>query len=188
MTDPAAGENMEEPASSHPAFEVAAASRRADETEEDDDNGARKRLLLVVPLLMAAAAIVALVLVGMQDKGIYSKPVDGLVAEKAKFIGKAVRAEGLLVHGSLLKREDPCEYRFKVEKNNVEVPVRFAKCVVPDTFRDVPGTDVAVTVEGVLQSDGSLEASQVLAKCPSKYEMKQRAAQGEKAPHAAMNP
>lgn len=158
------------------------------ERDEDDDDSARKRLLLVVPLVMAAAAIVALVLVGMQDKGIYSKPVDELVSQKAKFIGKSVRAEGNLVHGSLVKRDDPCEYRFKIEKNGVEVPVRFAKCVVPDTFRDVAGMDVAVTVEGELKTDDSLEASQVLAKCPSKYEMKQKAAQGEKAPHAAMTP
>jgi len=151
--------------------------------EEEDDDGSRRRLLLVVPLLMAAAAIVALVLVGMQDKGIYSKPVDELVAQKAKFLGKSVRAEGNLVHGTLVKRDDPCEYRFKIEKNNVEVPVRFAKCVVPDTFRDVQGMDVAVTVEGELLSDNTLEASNVLAKCPSKYEMKQKSAGGEKAPH-----
>src|SRR4051812_21803808 len=154
--------------------------------DPEDGEGSRKRMLLLVPLLMAAAAIVALVLVGMQDKGIYSKPVDELVSQKAKFLGKSVRAEGNLVHGSLVKREDPCEYRFKIEKNGVEIPVRFAKCVVPDTFRDVPGTDIGVTVEGELRSDDSLEASQVLAKCPSKYEMKQKAAQGEKAPHAAM--
>lgn len=180
-----ADESMEDPAPSERAVEVPARRRRE---EEEDEDGSRKRLLLVVPLLMAAAAIVALVLVGMQDKGIYSKPVDELVAQKAKFIGKSVRAEGNLVHGSLVKREDPCEYRFKIEKNATEIPVRFAKCVVPDTFRDVPGMDVGVTVEGELQADGSLEASQVLAKCPSKYEMKQKAAQGEKAPHAAMTP
>ena len=136
---------------------------------------------------MASAAIVALVLVGMQDKGVYSKDVDVLVAEKAKFVGKPVRVEGNLVHGSLVKRESPCEYRFTIEKNGVEVPVRFQKCVVPDTFRDMPGVDVGVTVEGELLADSSLEASQVLAKCPSKYEMKQKAASGEKVPHAAAN-
>ncbi len=168
-------------------LEVPARARRRDE-EEDGDGDGRKRLLLVVPLLMAAAAIVALVLVGMQDKGIYSKPVDELVAQKAKFVGKSVRAEGNLVHGTLVKREDPCEYRFTIEKNGTQIPVRFAKCVVPDTFRDVPGMDVAVTVEGELRPDDSLEASQVLAKCPSKYEMKQKAAQGEKAPHVMTTP
>ncbi|HSO39265.1 MAG TPA: cytochrome c maturation protein CcmE [Labilithrix sp.] len=164
------------------ALEVPARRRR--DGAEDDDDGSRKRLLLLVPLVMAAAAIVALVLVGMQDKGMYSKPVDTLVAERAKFVNKPVRAEGNLVHGSLVKRESPCEYRFTIEKNGSEIPVTFAGCVVPDTFRDVPGMDVGVTVEGQLRPTGQFEATQVLAKCPSKYEMKQKAANGEKMPHA----
>ena len=167
---------------------TAPARRRRDEQQEEDPEASRKRLLLVIPLVMAATAIAALVLVGMQDNGMYSKPVDQLLSEKSKFVGKTVRAEGNLVHGSLVKRESPCEYRFTIEKNGAEVPVRFAKCVVPDTFRDVPGMDVAVTVEGELRADSSLEANQVLAKCPSKYEMKEKAAKGEKAPHAELEP
>jgi cytochrome c-type biogenesis protein CcmE len=75
---------------------------------------------------------------------------------------------------------------FTIEKNGTELPVRYAKCIVPDTFRDIAGMDLGVTVEGELRPDGSFEASQVLAKCPSKYEMKQKQAQGENAPHAAM--
>jgi cytochrome c-type biogenesis protein CcmE len=168
---------------SDPAMELPA-RRRSRDLEEDDADASRKRLLLLVPLVMAAAAIVALVLVGMQDKGVYSKDVDVLLAEKAKFVGKPVRVEGSLVHGSLVKRETPCEYRFTIEKNGAEIPVRYAKCIVPDTFRDVPGVDVGVTVEGELRPDSSLEANAVLAKCPSKYEMKQKAASGEKMPHA----
>ena len=84
-----------------------AIARRRDRDDDEDADASRKRLLLLVPLVMAAAAIVALVLVGMQDKGIYSKDVDVLIAEKAKFIGKPVRVEGNLVHGSLVKRETP---------------------------------------------------------------------------------
>jgi cytochrome c-type biogenesis protein CcmE len=191
MTDPADDEpkKVPEASPSEPALEVSVSSgssrrRDRDRDAEEDPEASRKRLLLLVPLVMAAAAIVALVLVGMQDKGTYSKDVDVLIAEKAKFIGKPVRVEGSLVHGSLVKRESPCEYRFTIEKNGVEVPVRYAKCIVPDTFRDVPGVDVGVTVEGELRADNSLEANAVLAKCPSKYEMKQKAAQGEKMPHA----
>jgi len=180
-------EMAEEPPTSERAVEVPA-RRRRDAEEEEEEGGSRKRLLLVVPLVMAAAAIVALVLVGMQDKGMYSKSVDQLVAEKAKFLGKPVRAEGNLVHGSLVKRDSPCEYRFTIEKNGVEVPVRFPKCVVPDTFRDVPGMDVGVTVEGELKADNTIEATNVLAKCPSKYEMKEKAARGEKAPHPGGSP
>jgi cytochrome c-type biogenesis protein CcmE len=137
-------------------------------------------------LAMVAAAIAGLVLTGMQDNAIYSKPVDQLLAQKAKFAGRPVRAEGNLIHGSLVKRDQPCEYRFSIAKNGAELPVRFAQCVVPDTFRDVPDLDVGVTVEGELQSDDTFEATSVLAKCPSKYEMQQRKGHGEQMPHGPL--
>jgi cytochrome c-type biogenesis protein CcmE len=135
---------------------------------------------------MGAAAIAALVLTGMQDKAIYSRSVDDLLAQKAKFIGRPVRADGNLVHGSLVKREQPCEYRFSLTKNGVDLPVRFAQCVVPDTFRDVPDMDVGVTVEGELQANDTFEATTVLAKCPSKYDMQQRKEHGEHMPHGPL--
>jgi cytochrome c-type biogenesis protein CcmE len=40
-----------------------------------------------------------------------------------------------------------------------------------------------VTVEGKLSDAGHLDATNVIGKCPSKYEMEQRAARGEKMPH-----
>jgi cytochrome c-type biogenesis protein CcmE len=161
--------------------------RRKREREADPQES-RRGMLLVVPLIAVAAGFVALVLGGMKDNAIYSKPVDQLVAEKSKFLGRPVRAEGNLVHGTLQKRDTPCEYRFTITKNGTEVPVSFAQCVVPDTFRDVPGMDVGVTVEGQIQADNSFVATTVLAKCPSKYEMKERAGRGETMPHAELTP
>ncbi len=143
--------------------------------------------VLAVILVMAAVGIASVVVLSMKDKAVYSKPVDALLQEKGKFIGRPVRVEGNLVHGTLVHRDKPCEYDFTIEKNGSEMPVKFAQCVVPDTFRDVPGMDVGVTVEGELLADNSFTASSVLAKCPSKYEMKNRAAQGEKMPHDAVN-
>jgi cytochrome c-type biogenesis protein CcmE len=163
---------------SNPSLEVAPRRRRRDEEAQP----ARKGLLIVLPLVMAGAAITALVLLGMQDKGLYSKPIDELVKNKSRFAGRAVIAEGNLVHGTLEKRDQPCEYRFVLEKNGTEMPVRFPQCVVPDTFRDVPGMDVGVTVEGELKADDTFEATKVIAKCPSKYQDKMK--QGEKMPHA----
>jgi cytochrome c-type biogenesis protein CcmE len=116
---------------------------------------------------------------------VYSKGVDDLVRDKDKFADRAVRVEGTLVKGSLVRRDQPCEYRFTIEKNKVALPVHYSQCVVPDTFRDMPGMDVSVTAEGKLAS-GYFEASTIMAKCPSKYEMKDRARNGEQAPHAAM--
>ena len=175
--------------SNPPAAEIGGAvlpvrgSRRR--AQAADPQATRRGLMIIVPLVIAGTAIAGVVLTGMKDNAIYSKPVDELVAQKAKFQGRPVRAEGNLVHGSLTKRETPCEYRFTIEKNGVDVPVRFAQCIVPDTFRDVPGMDVGVTVEGELLADNSFEATSVLAKCPSKYEMKDRASKGEAIPHGA---
>jgi cytochrome c-type biogenesis protein CcmE len=155
----------------------------------DDEDPERKRwvgVAIAVALTMGAAAIVAMVFTGMQDKALYSKPVDELLAQRAKFLGRPVRAEGNLVHGTLVKRDQPCEYRFSIAKNGTELPVRFAQCVVPDTFRDVPEMDVGVTVEGELQANDSFEASNVLAKCPSKYDMQQRKDRGEHMPHGPL--
>ena len=157
--------------------------------EEDGEQGERRRWvgpLIAVGLAMGAAAIATLVLTGMQDKAIYSKPVNELLGQKTKFLGRPVRAEGNLVHGSLVKRDSPCEFRFTIESAGAQMPVRYESCIVPDTFRDVPGMDVGVTVEGELQTDSSFLATNVLAKCPSKYEMQQRKEHGEQMPHGPL--
>ncbi|MFO0663778.1 MAG: cytochrome c maturation protein CcmE [Polyangiaceae bacterium] len=159
--------------------------KRRTATASEPKKGARVGVLVVIGLVTVGAALVGLVLGGMQDKGMYSKDIDALVREKSRFQGKVVRAEGTLVHGTLVKRESPCEYRFSIERNGTVVPVRFGQCIVPDTFRDLPDTEVGVTVEGKLLADNSFEATLVLAKCPSKYDMDQRAKKGESMPHAA---
>jgi cytochrome c-type biogenesis protein CcmE len=156
--------------------------RRRDEMRQPNGRG----WVIAIGVAMGAASIATLVLSSMQSNAIYSKPVDELLAGKAKFVGRPVRAEGNLVHGSLEKREQPCEYRFTIAKNGVSLPVRFAQCVVPDTFRDVPGLDVGVTVEGELRPDNGFEATSVLAKCPSKYDMQQRKQRGEEMPHGPL--
>jgi cytochrome c-type biogenesis protein CcmE len=98
-------------------------------------------------------------------------------------MGRAVRVEGTLKKGSLMRRDQPCEYRFTIAKSGTELPVRYARCIVPDTFRDMPGMDVTVIAEGTLEQAGHFEASSIMAQCPSKYEMQEKAKKGEVAPH-----
>jgi cytochrome c-type biogenesis protein CcmE len=148
---------------------------------------------LLAALLVIGGGILSLMLTSAEDASIYAIKVDQLMSEKQKFENRTVRAQGYLVKGSLMKREDPCEYRFRIhnnldEKQGPELAVRYSNCVVPDTFRDVPNIDVEVTAEGKLAGNGGeyLEASHIMAKCPSKYEMKELAEKGEAAPHAAV--
>jgi cytochrome c-type biogenesis protein CcmE len=191
MTEPSEELPGESPDDVHvvpiaPATSVTSGRRRNRHTDEES-NASRRFLFILLPIVMVGAGVAGLFLTQMKDNAIYSKPVDELLAQKAKFAGRPVRADGNLVHGTMEKRDSPCEYRFTLMKNGVELPVRYAQCVVPDTFRDVPGMDVGVTVEGSLQADNTFTATSVLAKCPSKYDMKDRAAKGEQMPHAAIS-
>jgi cytochrome c-type biogenesis protein CcmE len=77
-----------------------------------------------------------------------------------------------------VRRDKPCEYRFRIERGGSELGVRYAQCVVPDTFRDVPDVEIAVTVEGKLAASGDLQATEIMAKCPSKYDLKKRLVPG----------
>jgi cytochrome c-type biogenesis protein CcmE len=144
---------------------------------------AKGNIRLLAVLLVMAGGIVALVMTSFKDAAVYSKNVDQVMTEGRVLGTRQLRVEGNLVHGSLTRREQPCEYRFTIKGKTAELPVSYAKCIVPDTFRDVPGMDVGVTVEGKLNTAGQFEATQVLAKCPSKYEMKEKQARGEEMPH-----
>jgi cytochrome c-type biogenesis protein CcmE len=125
---------------------------------------------LLAGLVVMGAAIAGLFLFGFKEAAIYALPADQVVAQKASLSGRRLRVEGELVPGTLTKRDQPCEYRFIVGAKGAELPVRYAQCVVPDTFRDRPEGGVQVTVEGTLGKEGTLEASQVMAKCTSKYD------------------
>jgi cytochrome c-type biogenesis protein CcmE len=148
----------------------------------------RRELVLLGALLVIAGAILTLVMTSFDGAAIYSKSVDELVAQKDTLAKRNLRVQGTLVKGTLAKRDTPCEYRFRMQKNGAQIEVRYPQCVVPDTFRDVPNVDVDVTATGKLASDGHFQASEIMAKCPSKYDMKQKAASGLKAPHGALTP
>jgi len=147
---------------------------------------ARKgNLGLLIGLLVMCGAILTLVFTSFSGSSMYSKKVDELVNEKAKYADRVVRVQGILVKGTLTRRDQPCEHRFEMETKGVVLPVRYPVCILPDTFRDVPDMAVEVTAEGKLTSAGHFEASTIFAKCPSKYDMKEMQKDGQKAPHAA---
>jgi cytochrome c-type biogenesis protein CcmE len=173
----------EEPAAAEPRLQ----DRNAF-TWRHSEGSARGKLGLVIALGAMGAAIVALVVTSFRSAAVYSKGVDELVAERDKLRDRHVRVDGVLVSGTLRRRDEPCEFRFSLEKNGSKIDVRYPQCVVPDTLRDYPGVAVQVTAEGRLASAGHFEADQILAQCPSKYEMNERAGEGKVAPHQPARP
>jgi cytochrome c-type biogenesis protein CcmE len=98
---------------------------------------------------------------------VYSKYVDEIArpAERARWVGRTLRVEGLVAPASIEHRPGTRDFRFRVARNHAELQVTYSG-IVPDTFRDCAG----VTVRGVLGNDGVFRSDEIVAKCPSKYE------------------
>jgi cytochrome c-type biogenesis protein CcmE len=174
---------LEEGAASHDSAKAGANAAGAGEVTQpvvSDAEEPKRGWGLLVGLMALMGGILVLVFNGSEDAVVYSYKVNELKAKAAELGDRQVRVQGSLVYGSLAKKERPCEHRFQMtqtgEKAGGEpLTVLFPQCVVPDQFREVKGVDVEVTAEGRLESDGSLVASKIFAKCPSKYEMKETA-------------
>jgi cytochrome c-type biogenesis protein CcmE len=140
---------------------------------------------LLIGLLVMVAGVLVLVFTSFKGAAIYSLGVDQLVKDQSRYNQRSLRVKGMLVKGSLARRDQPCEYRFKLEEKGAVLNVQHPSCVVPDTFKDMPGMDVEVQAEGRLADDGkTFVSTAIVAKCPSKYEMQQKSLAGELAPHA----
>jgi cytochrome c-type biogenesis protein CcmE len=145
----------------------------------------KRNLGLLVGLLVIVAGALVVVFSSGKDAAVYSVGVDQLMKEPARYKDRSVRAKGMLVKGTLSRRDEPCEYRFQLVEHGIVLSVQHPSCVVPDTFKDMPGMDVEVQAEGRLADDGkTFVSNNIIAKCPSKYEMKQKSMAGELAPHA----
>lgn len=143
-----------------------------------DTSGNRTRNLgLLAALLVTCGSILALVL-GSTSSAVYALGVDKFLAKKEQYSQRNVRVQGYLTKGSLMKRAAPCEYRFKIydvcavdQPQREELSVHYPRCIVPDSFQDRPEANVEVTAEGRMSADGRyLEATHIMAKCPSRYE------------------
>jgi len=151
------------------------------ELDPYEDDG-RSPLWKVAIVFGALACGVIFLLSGVGgDAFVYSKLVNEVMADPESFVGREIRIEGDLVPGSIEFREDPCEWRFVIEKEGHEVPVHFLQCVVPDTFRD--GFGISVIAQGELRDDRIFIANEIVPRCPSKYEMQERLEAGEEMPH-----
>lgn len=142
-------------------------------------------VLLIAGVLTLLGAGVGVLLFGTSasDAFVYSKLVDEVMAAPETFHDRELRVEGQLRQGSVEFQAEPtCEHRFTLTRGTYEMPVRFPRCVVPDTFRDDMPMDVVV--QGRLQTNGTFLANEVIPRCPSKYEMRERQQGGEEMPHA----
>ncbi len=85
-------------------------------------------------------------------------PSDGVFAVQ-------VRVAGTVVPGSIIRREGTVD--FDIQQDEQALTVRYVGSdPLPDTLVD----EAQAVAEGYLQTNGTFEATQVQAKCTSKYE------------------
>jgi cytochrome c-type biogenesis protein CcmE len=98
----------------------------------------------------------------------YYKYTDEVMASPTEWEGKPLQVHGFVVPGSIARKPDTLEYRFDMQRNG-KVMRAYYTGVVPDTFKD----DSEVVLTGRLSNDDSkteFRATEMTAKCPSKYE------------------
>ena len=111
----------------------------------------------------------------LQDGTEYFKHVDEVMVNPQAWQNKPLQLHGYVVPGSIKKRQDTLEYKFKVQNNPVRdvnqghVVEASYTGIVPDTFKG----EAEVVLRGKLDASGfHTEPNGVVAKCPSKYQEK----------------
>jgi cytochrome c-type biogenesis protein CcmE len=94
----------------------------------------------------------------------YYKYVDEVMAQPAQWEGKKLQVHGNVVRGSIGRKRESREYQFELQRNGKVIRAYYSG-IVPDTFKD----EAEVVLTGHLTANGFM-ATEMTAKCPSKYE------------------
>jgi len=123
----------------------------------------KQRLYLVLFVVLFSSAAIGLVTYALRGNiNLFFPPVD-VAAGKAP-IGQPIRVGGMVVDGSVQRSDDSLAVRFQLTDYEASVPVVY-KGILPDLFGEGQGA----VASGVLNNDGVLEASEVLAKHDENY-------------------
>ena len=114
--------------------------------------------------LVLATAFGVLLYTTLGESMQYYKYVDEVMATPDAWHGKTLQVHGNVVKGSIGRKRDSLEYQFDIQRNGKIVRAYYTG-IVPDTFKD----DSEVVLTGQLTPNGFM-ATDMTAKCPSKYE------------------
>jgi cytochrome c-type biogenesis protein CcmE len=127
---------------------------------------ARVRLIGVTAAILIAVAAMVYYTGGKQ--GAYEGDL-AAVAKDSSFVDKQVKVGGTVVAGSWDKKSNPMKFviRGENDKTNTGPTLKVVYTgTVPATF----GDGVVAIVTGKLDSQGTVTATDMITKCPSKYE------------------
>lgn len=115
--------------------------------------------------VLILGAILFATVMSFQSNTVYYMTLQEFNAQKAKYAGQVVRINGPLDQSSIQIDQKNLILNFNLKDGNIIQPVVY-RGVVPDTMT----TGESVVAEGKLDAQGVFQASNILVKCPSKYE------------------
>ena len=121
---------------------------------------------LIIGGLIIVVVVAYLFWSGMKDASSYFLEIDDFFLQKENLIGKGTRINGQLVKHSVKWDAENLILTFQLTDGKDTLNVRH-KGVAPDTFAEAP----SVVVEGKYEN-GIFNSTQIMTKCPSKYEAK----------------
>lgn len=124
----------------------------------------------LVGALVIAAGVVGLIVSGVKETGVYFLTPTELVTRTQAdptFHDVGLKVGAHVVPGSVRRDAATRTIDFRVSDGSNEFPVTYTG-LVPDTFTDA--SNIEVIVEGKYGRDGVFRATEVLAKCGSRYE------------------
>ncbi|MBN2804118.1 MAG: cytochrome c maturation protein CcmE [Deltaproteobacteria bacterium] len=117
-------------------------------------------------LIIIASAVIYLLTTGFENSSIYYKTVEETLSQRARFEKQPVRVNGLLKHDSIKQIKGTDKFIFTLKKNNSELQINYSG-ILPDNMTE--GKELVV--QGTLVPGKDIfQASEILTKCPSKYE------------------
>jgi cytochrome c-type biogenesis protein CcmE len=127
---------------------------------------ARTKFLIGGALVLSVAGY--LMASSIKDTGVYYLTPTELTAKlqaDPSFVNAGVKVGARVVPGSVQRAAGGKEYAFRVTDGSNTFPVLY-RGIAPDTFTD----SVDVVVSGRMGKDGTFQATELLAKCASRYE------------------
>lgn len=126
----------------------------------------KKLIRVLLAVVVIGGAFTVLLATTMRQNAQYYLHVDEVMPAASQWYGKNLQLHGFVVAGSIQRRPDTLDYRFKVKNGDAEVQADYTG-VVPDTFKD----GAEVVLKGRLTATGyQVEENGIVAKCPSKYQ------------------
>ena len=123
-----------------------------------------KAIKIGVTALVLALSFGTLLFTTLQDNLQYYKYVDEVAAVQHEWEGKTLQVHGYVVPGTILVKQDTLDWKFDLQRNGKVISATF-KGPAPDNFKD----DAEVVLTGRFTPHG-FNATDMTAKCPSKYE------------------